>query len=131
MATPPRALPSFKCILVGDGGVGKTSFVKRLLTGEVEKRYIPTLGVDVYPPLLFQTNLGQLHFNCWDCGGQAKFAELGYYIEAKWAIILFSVYSKNTYLLRSAHFRAVTFASLWRVWGAGSRWQRAAAGQRC
>jgi len=27
-------------VLVGDGGVGKTTFVKRHLTGEFEKKYI-------------------------------------------------------------------------------------------
>ena len=34
------SVPEFKLILVGDGGVGKTTFVKRHLTGEFEKRYV-------------------------------------------------------------------------------------------
>lgn len=33
-------MPTFKLVLVGDGGVGKTTFVKRHLTGEFEKRYV-------------------------------------------------------------------------------------------
>lgn len=33
-------VPEFKLILVGDGGVGKTTFVKRHVTGEFEKRYV-------------------------------------------------------------------------------------------
>ena len=32
----------FKLVMVGDGGVGKTPFVKRHLTGEFEKKYIAT-----------------------------------------------------------------------------------------
>jgi hypothetical protein len=43
----PAGLPfgsslSWKCVLVGDGGVGKTTFVKRHKTGEFEKKYIRT-----------------------------------------------------------------------------------------
>ena len=41
------AKPTFKLVLVGDGGVGKTTFVKRHLTGEFEKKYVATLGVEV------------------------------------------------------------------------------------
>lgn len=40
-------VPEFKLILVGDGGVGKTTFVKRHITGEFEKKYVATLGVEV------------------------------------------------------------------------------------
>ena len=50
------AKPTFKLVLVGDGGVGKTTFVKRHLTGEFEKKYVATLGVEVRrPPPLSST----------------------------------------------------------------------------
>ena len=64
-----QAKPTFKLVLVGDGGVGKTTFVKRHLTGEFEKKYVATLGVEVHP-LEFHTNRGQLVFNVWDTAGQ-------------------------------------------------------------
>merc|ERR1712235_94781 len=75
-------MPTFKLVLVGDGGVGKTTFVKRHLTGEFEKKYVATLGVEVHP-LVFHTNRGALRFNVWDTAGQEKFGGLrdGYYIQ--------------------------------------------------
>jgi len=87
-----------KLVLVGDGGVGKTTFVKRHKTGEFEKKYIATIGVEVHP-MEFTTNRGKVKFNVWDTAGQEKLGGLrdGYYIDAHCAIIMFDVTSRITY----------------------------------
>ena len=85
-------------MLVGDGGTGKTTFVKRHVTGEFEKKYIATVGVEVRG-LAFHTNFGELVFDCWDTAGQEKFGGLrdGYYIGGQCGVIMFDVTSRITY----------------------------------
>lgn len=92
------APPTFKLVLVGDGGTGKTTFVKRHKTGEFEKRYMATIGVEVHP-MKFSTNLGEIVFDVWDTAGQEKFGGLrdGYYINGQCGIIMFDVTSRITY----------------------------------
>jgi len=87
----------FKIVLIGDGGVGKTTFIKRYTTGKFEKVYEPTLGVDVFN-LEFETNYGPIIFNVWDTAGQLKYGGLrdGYYIASDGAIIMYDATSESS-----------------------------------
>ncbi|KAF9114185.1 GTP-binding nuclear protein gsp1/Ran [Mortierella sp. 14UC] len=69
-----NTIPAFKLILLGDGGSGKTTFVKCHLSAEFEK-HTATLGV------------------------KEKFGGLrdGYYIDGQCAIIMFDLTSRITY----------------------------------
>ena len=62
-------LKEYKVVMIGNGGVGKTSIVKRLGSGDFESQYVPTLGVEVNP-IRINTNYGVIQFNVWDCAGQ-------------------------------------------------------------
>jgi GTP-binding nuclear protein Ran len=97
-AAEAAARRAFKIVIVGDGGVGKTTFVKRHLTGEFEKQYVATQGAMAHR-MTFYTNKGPIHYNVWDTAGQEKFGGLGdgYYVRAAAAIIMFDVTSRITY----------------------------------
>lgn len=90
-------MTSKKVAIVGDGGVGKTTFVKKHLTGTFETKYVPTLGVNVHP----YDGHGQYQFkyNLWDTAGQEKFSGLdaGYYIGADAAIVMFDLTSNVSF----------------------------------
>ena len=86
---------TYKCVLVGDGGVGKTSYIKKLVTNQFERKYVATLGVEVLPVTL----TGKSRFNMWDTAGQEKFGGLreGYYVMANCGMICFDLTSRLTW----------------------------------
>ena len=92
------AIPTYKVVLVGDGGVGKTTLLTRINDGHFDQCYIATLGVEVQP-----VRIGDAVFNVWDCAGQERFRGLGdgYYIGAQAAIFTFDE-TIESYLIRAA-----------------------------
>ena len=88
----------FKVLLVGDGGVGKTSFVKRLGTGTFSKQYDATVGVEIHP-LEIPTAQGDVVLDVWDTAGQEKLGPLRdkYYYNGEFAIIMFDLCSRISY----------------------------------
>ncbi|OAG29026.1 GTP-binding nuclear protein Ran [Nematocida displodere] len=93
-----ESVVSKKLVLIGDGGTGKTTFVKRHVTGEFTKQYIATVGAETYL-LPFFTNHGTINYHVWDTAGQEKFGGLrdAYYIGSDCAIIMFDTTSRITY----------------------------------
>ena len=84
-------MQTFKCILVGEENSGKSSLISLFTKGNIPQKYKPTIGVEVHP-VIFDTSLGKIQLNIWDCAGQDKFGGLrdGYYIQADCAIIMYS-----------------------------------------
>jgi len=84
------AIPTFKCILIGNARAGKSAFLAAHMGVAIPREYSATLGVNV-APLTFTTPDGkqQIRFNVWDCAGDPKFEGLGkdYYVDADCAII--------------------------------------------
>ncbi len=88
---------TFKVLLVGSGGCGKSALVKALKTGEFLGRYTPTMGVAV-SPVKVRTSHGKIVFDCWDCAGQAKFRGdvRHYYNNVDAAIVMFDLTNSAT-----------------------------------
>ncbi|MFX1405770.1 MAG: Rab family GTPase [Promethearchaeota archaeon] len=81
----------FKITVIGDGGVGKTSLIKKYTQGSFQKQYIKTLGAQFskYDEKVDDDNC-KLFF--WDIAGQQEFSFMRptFYKGSKAAIIVFS-----------------------------------------
>ena len=75
-----------KILLVGDYGVGKTTFLQRFVNGQFERKYIPTIGVE-----LAELIVNGQKFIVWDFAGQERFSVLqeGMYTGASHCIIVY------------------------------------------
>jgi len=86
----------FKITVIGDGGVGKTSLIKKYTKGSFKKEYIKTLGAQFskYDEKI-ENSAVKLFF--WDIAGQAEFSFMRptFYKGSKAAIIVFSHASKE------------------------------------
>ena len=68
---------NIKLIIVGDGGVGKTSIVNAFLEKEIPESYIPTIGSNIAKKEYnIKTADFGLRINLWDLGGQRSFNPL-------------------------------------------------------
>ena len=64
-STKPRPLNESKLILIGDGGAGKTSIVKRLLKQDFNPQESQTHGININT-----LTINDIKLHCWDFGGQ-------------------------------------------------------------
>ena len=62
---------NIKLLLIGDGGVGKTSLFNAFFQRDIPIRYIPTLGNNIEKKKYFLENKNiSVSINIWDIGGQ-------------------------------------------------------------
>ena len=65
----------FKIIVAGDGGVGKTTLLRRFVKGIFDESTIETIGVDFFLKELEYDN-AKCSLQLWDLGGQERFRHL-------------------------------------------------------
>ena len=82
----------FKILLTGNGGVGKTSLLRRYVDGLFDESTIMTVGVDFFTKELAFDNARCL-LQLWDLGGQERFRYLleNFVMGARGALLLFDL----------------------------------------
>ncbi|EDV42957.1 uncharacterized protein Dana_GF18246 [Drosophila ananassae] len=83
---------TYKCLLLGNTRVGKSTFMRLLSTGNFTEEHLPTKGLMVHT-LLLETNYQPLALQLWDVAGDCQHGGLhnGYYFHARCAIIMFDL----------------------------------------
>jgi small GTP-binding protein len=93
---PPASL--FKIVIVGEGGVGKTSTILRFTTNSFLENYIPTLGASFAShEMEVDDRLAVLQI--WDLGGQKHYERLRsrFYRGARGVVMVYDTTRNETY----------------------------------
>ncbi|MHA1380212.1 MAG: Rab family GTPase [Candidatus Helarchaeota archaeon] len=90
---------NFKLIMVGSGGVGKTSLIKKYVENTFSESYKETIGVNILIKDL-QIDNKRVQLLCWDVAGQEKFGRVRqmYYRGASAAMVVFDLTKPSSYL---------------------------------
>jgi len=86
---------------VGNGGVGKTSMIKRFCTGSFSGEYKKTIGVDFLQKKVFVPSQNEtVTMDLWDTAGQEEFDTLtrNYYRGAQACVIVFSTTDRSSFV---------------------------------
>ncbi len=97
---------TFKVILVGDYAVGKTTYLQKCHTGNVDPKYISSLGADI-KNITFHLSTKNIKYedkvkvilDVWDCAGTnfCNSLDTSYYEGANAAIIMFDLEKHQTH----------------------------------
>ncbi len=93
------AIPTLKCITLGQSSVGKTSLIARFIYDAYDRHYRATLGID------FLTKMVSVHgqtvkLALWDTAGQERFRSLipSYIRNSAGAIIVYDVTNRESFV---------------------------------
>jgi small GTP-binding protein len=91
---------SIKIILIGDGGVGKTSLVNQFVHRKFSGIYKTTIGVDITPyPVRVKDTGESIRFVLWDMSGQTHFKRFRtrFYSGTSGSLVIYDLTSVNSY----------------------------------
>jgi len=91
-------LLTYKVIVIGRYGVGKTSIINKLMDRAFDKEYSPTMSIDI-KNIQAKVNNEILQINIWDCCGNDKFAlnTPNLFKNVSIAILVYAIDNKKSY----------------------------------
>ena len=90
---------TLKIIIVGEPAVGKTSLVKKFVSGQFSKDYRSSIGTNIFIKKINLENIGETTIQLWDIAGQERWINMrrSYYSGAKGVLIVGDLTRKNTF----------------------------------
>lgn len=93
----PTINRNIKVVIIGDAGSGKTTFLRKYMTGEFTRDYRPTLS-SIMHQLPIYTNKGIVTLDVWDTPGQDLISGLrSSYVNADAFVVFFDTASNLSY----------------------------------
>lgn len=91
---------SYKLVMVGDSGVGKSCILEKLLDSASNNTFISTIGVDVKNHTLKADNGRSVKLQIWDTGGQQRYRPVlsTCYRNADGIVVVFDLTNRKSFI---------------------------------
>tara|TARA_Y100001958_G_scaffold160010_1_gene165155 strand:+ start:6305 stop:6898 length:594 start_codon:yes stop_codon:yes gene_type:complete len=106
MSTPDSKTYTFKLVLMGESGVGKSSIALRMVSDTFNANTEATIGASYFSKII-NTENESLHFKIWDTAGQEKYHCLVpmYYRGSDAALVVYDIADSSSYKLAKRHIK--------------------------
>ncbi len=91
---------TLKIILIGDPAVGKTSLVKKFVSGQFTRDYRSSIGTNIYIKNIILDDKVKVTLQIWDIAGQERWIKMryAYYAGAKGILLVGDLTRRNTFI---------------------------------
>lgn len=95
----PTDKPTYKVLMLGEAGVGKTALVRRYAHKLFKEDYKATLGIDMTPKKILRDDSEAIFIQIWDFSGQALFGNLRsrFYAGAAGVLLIYDITQDHSF----------------------------------